>query len=164
MRVQLIAFGKLKTPGLRDAAEHYLKLLRPWMTLQEIEIKPIPVPDSSAATRLKIQGQEAKLLLQRLNDGETPFYLLDEGGNTLSTLKWAEMIRLWEGQGSRYQNVALCIGSSLGFSDELRKKAEGILSFGSQTLAHELARIVLMEQIFRAWSVVRGHPYHREGQ
>lgn len=146
---------------MRDAADHYLKLIRPWVELSEIELKPLSVPDKSDATRRRIQQKEGEELLSRIERlGKIPFYLLDEEGKALATLRWAEMARAWEAESAE---VALCIGSSLGFSDAVREKARGKLCLGPQTLPHELARVVLLEQLYRAWSVIRKHPYHNEG-
>lgn len=164
MRVHLIAFGKLKVPGLRDTADYYLKLLRPWASVEELELKPLHVADKAPTARKAIQDDEGRILLQSLKSrlGERgAFYLLDEGGKASGTQEWASRVREWEGQS--LTGLGLCIGSSLGFSDELRKAAKGRLSLGPQTLAHELARVVLLEQLYRAWSVTRGHPYHNEG-
>jgi 23S rRNA (pseudouridine1915-N3)-methyltransferase len=164
MKLALMAFGKLKTPGLQDSAEYYRKLLRSWIPVQEIEMKPLQVPDKAPATRARIQEKEADTLNEKLEGfltGRGVFYLLDEGGKARSTQEWAELVREWE--AGSIPEVAICVGSSLGFSKELRKKARGILSLGPQTLPHELARVVLLEQLYRAWGVTRGHPYHVEG-
>ncbi len=162
MQLQVVAFGKLKTPGLREAADYYSKLIRPWVTLEEIELKPISVPDKFPATRSQIQSKEAQILTERLGIGQKSrrhaLYLLDEDGRGHTTESWAGLVRQWEGES--IAQVSLCVGSSLGFSDDLRSKAKGILSLGPQTLPHELARVVLLEQLYRAWSVTRGHPYH----
>lgn len=164
MKLTIIAFGKLKTPGLAESAQYYQKLLRTWVPIQEVELKPMSVPDKSSATRAKIQEKEAVLLNDRLStvlSSRGVFYLLDEGGKDRTTAQWADLVRDWE--GSSLPEIALCIGSSLGFSESLRQRARGILSLGPQTLPHELARVVLLEQIYRAWSVTRGHPYHVQG-
>lgn len=164
MKVHLISFGKLRTPGLRDAMDYYVRNLRPWAEVDEIELKPIAVPDKSPATRARIQEKEAELLLERMQSAagdRAMLYLLDEKGKAWPTQQWAERVREWESAGGR--EPVLCIGSSLGFSDTLRKRAQGLVSLGPQTLPHELARVVLCEQLYRAWSVVRGHPYHNEG-
>ena len=164
MRLYLVAFGKLKTAGLRDTGDYYKKIIRPWAPLEEVELKPIAVPDKAAATRLKIQEKESALLTEKLSDLLSPrghFYILDETGKAKSTMHWAEMIREWSDES--IPEVAFCVGSSLGFTDALRKKARGVLSFGPQTFSHELARVVLLEQLYRGFSVVRGHPYHNEG-
>lgn len=164
MRLHLVTFGKLKTPGLRQAADYYKKLTRSWVQVEEIELKPVPVPDKSSATRARIQQKETELMLESISSRISPraeIYLLDETGKTLRTQDWAEHARQWEDYGS--SDVVLCIGSSLGFSEELRRKARGTFALGPQTLSHELARIVILEQLYRAWSVIRGHPYHVEG-
>ena len=164
MKLSLIAFGKLKSPGLEAAADYYRKLIRTWVPIQEIELKPMMVPDKSPATRAKIQQKEAIILEEKLESlltGRGVFYLLDEGGKTRTTQAWAELVTQWE--SSSIPEVAICVGSSLGFSAGLRNQANGIISLGPQTLPHELARVVLLEQLYRAWSVTRGHPYHVQG-
>lgn len=104
------------------------------------------------------------MLLDRIRprlEGGGALYLLDEKGRARPTLEWAELVRGWESTGLR--ELILCVGGSLGFSPEVRGKARGLFSLGPQTLPHELARVVLLEQLYRAWSVTRGHPYHNEG-
>ena len=163
MRLVLFAFGKLKTPGLRQTADYYQLLIRPWISLEEVELKPLSVPSKDPATRLSIQAKEGQLLLQahQRQAGGGPLYLLDEKGRSQPTRQWAEQAEKWEGSGSH--TISFCIGSSLGFSEEVRKRAAGQFSLGPQTLSHELARVVLLEQLYRTWSVLRKHPYHNEG-
>ncbi len=164
MRLLVYAFGKLKAPGLREAADYYQKLLRTWVPVEAVELKPVPVPDKSPATRSKIQSKETELLDSKFASQLSPraeIYLLDEGGRALTTQQWAQLVREIESRGA--PEVAFCVGSSLGFSDDLRRRSRSVLSLGPQTLPHELARVVLFEQLYRAWSVTRGHPYHNEG-
>src|SRR4051812_5958160 len=99
MRVHLVAFGKLKIAGLREAADYYARALRPWISLEEHELKPVSVPDKSAATRTRIQTEEGELLLDTLRArlGERgAFFLLDESGKAQTTGAWAESVRSWE--------------------------------------------------------------------
>lgn len=125
MRLYLFAFGKLKTPGLRSAADTYIKMLKPWVSFEEIELKPQPVPEKSTAARALIQNKEDSLLVEKLSSRLTSrgcFYLLDERGKNLPTRKWADLVRECEDGG--IPEIAFCVGSSLGFSSELRKKLE----------------------------------------
>jgi 23S rRNA (pseudouridine1915-N3)-methyltransferase len=164
MKVYLFAFGKLRTPGLREAADYYKKLIRTWQPIEEVELKPIAVPEKSPALRQQIQAKEAELLAERWDSLLSPraaVFLLDEGGRALTTQQWAKTVR--DLKDGSVPEAAFCIGSSLGFADALRKRSRAILSLGPQTLPHELARVVLLEQLYRAWSVVQGHPYHNEG-
>jgi len=164
MRLQLFAFGKLRTAGLRETADYYLRNLRPWTELHEEELKPLHVPDKSPGHRARIQEKEGALLTERLGKTVPPrgrIYLLDETGKNMTTRHWAELARELEASGT--PAAAFCIGSSLGFGEAPRARAHGLFSLGAQTLSHELARVVLLEQLYRAWSVIRGHPYHNEG-
>ncbi len=159
-----MTFGKLKTPGLREAADYYKKITSTWTSIQEIELKPLSVPNKSAATRTRIQEKEGEILLERLDHvakARHLFFLLDELGKTQNSEGWAQQVKEWESSGTAA--ISLCIGSSLGFSQAVRAKAHGRLSLGPQTLPHELARIVLLEQIYRAYSILKGHPYHNSG-
>ena len=163
MKLALIAFGKLKTPGLRQTADYYKTLLRPFASFDEIELKPQIVSEKSEASRRLIQQKEAAVLETKLTaqlGSRGVYYLLDETGKPDPTQGWVELVRKWEREGV---SVALCVGSSLGFDASIRASARGTLSLGPQTLSHELARVVLLEQLYRAWSVTRGHPYHNEG-
>ncbi len=160
MRIEVLAFGKLRGPGLREAADHYLKLSSKFVSITERELKPIPVPDKAEATRLQIQSREQSIIEGALSP-RSCLYLLDEGGKSLKTTEWAELLKRLSGES--WSSLHFALGSSLGFSSELKKKSKGVLSLGPQTLPHELARVVLYEQVFRAASLNAGHPYHVEG-
>jgi 23S rRNA (pseudouridine1915-N3)-methyltransferase len=164
VRVQIVAFGKLKTPGLREALDYYLRNLKPWASVEEMELKPLSVPDKSPATRKQVQEKEGSLLLDRLKpslESRGVLILLEESGKPLKTQDWVAELGTFESSGIR--EASFCIGSSLGFSPEVRARARRLLSLGPQTLSHELARVVLGEQLYRAYSVMNGHPYHNEG-
>jgi 23S rRNA (pseudouridine1915-N3)-methyltransferase len=164
MKIKILAFGKLKTPGLREALDYYLRNLKPWAPVEELELKPISVPDKSPTTRKQIQEKEGALLLDKLKpslDSRGILVLLDETGKAMPTQEWARLLKTWEEEGIR--EISFCIGSSLGFSPEVRTRARKTVGLGPQTLPHELARVVLGEQLYRAFSVNEGHPYHNEG-
>jgi 23S rRNA (pseudouridine1915-N3)-methyltransferase len=161
MKIQIAAFGKLKTPGLRDAADYYIRNLQPWCETTETELKPISVPDKSPATRLKIQSQEQERLLETIPKTRSALILLDETGKAMTTQGWVELFKSLQSQSM--QTAVFAIGSSLGHSDQVKAVAKFKVSLGPQTLSHELARVVLLEQLYRAWSVIQGHPYHNEG-
>ena len=164
MKIYIVTFGKLKAPGMREAADYYQRLARTFgHSIEEIELKPLAVSDKSAATRKKIQEKERDLLLEKLGtclSSRGAFYLLDEKGKAQATSAWAALVESWKDQS--IPEIALCIGSSLGFHSDLHAQARGLLSLGPQTLPHELARVVLCEQVYRALSVAAGYPYHNE--
>lgn len=164
MKIKVIAFGKLKNPGFRDSADHYLKNLRSFAEVEEIELKPERVESKSSSERKRLQEAEAGYFFERLKSlglESAPLIALDEGGKAMKTQDWAKALGELERTGHR--EIAFIIGSSIGLSEALKTRARLRLSLGPQTLAHELARVVLYEQIYRAFSILRGHPYHNEG-
>jgi len=168
MQLYIQAFGKIRTPGLREAANYYLRNIQPWMKTIENELKPAPLTDKSPQSRKQVQDKEALLLNQvieqsakKKTDSRQRIYLLDETASPLSTDDWAALARSWEDES--WNQVHLCIGSSMGFNQQMRDLSHGRISLGAQTLSHELARVVLYEQLYRAWSILRNHPYHHAG-
>ncbi len=162
MKIVVVSFGKLKTPGMADAAAYYANQLRNFSELTELELKPTPLPDkTSAATRAQVQAADEERLQSAISKSSGPrsrMYLLDERGKGLTTAGWAELLETAESQAAL--PLILVVGPSLGFSDAFRKKASGLLCLGPQTFPHELARVTLLEQLFRASSLRAGHPYH----
>jgi 23S rRNA (pseudouridine1915-N3)-methyltransferase len=139
-----------------DARDTYAKRLSAWADFEEIELKPEMVSDKSESTRARIQAKESAVFQSRLPE-PVRLVLLDERGKSLPTSGWAGLLRSWEASSVP---VVFGIAGSLGFAEDLRKKASLVISLGPQTLSHELARVVLLEQLYRALSVLRGHPYH----
>ena len=92
MKLHLFAFGKLRTPGLREAADYYQKVIQPWVPLEEVELKPVPVPSKSASVRTQVQEKETLLLREKLANRLSSrgiYYLLDESGKAMNTRSWA---------------------------------------------------------------------------
>jgi 23S rRNA (pseudouridine1915-N3)-methyltransferase len=153
VKVTLLAFGKLKNPGLRDAQDYYLSLGRSILggALAEVELKTSSKP-----------GEETTRVRERLpRSGKWALILMDERGQSHRTTEWAQALKKIRDQGT--SELFFAVGSSYGFSEDLRKEAHALWSLGPQTLPHELARVVLTEQIYRSFSLLLGHPYHHEG-
>jgi len=163
MKITILAFGKLKTPGLREAADYYLKLIQPWIEVRELELKPIELKDKSPENRKIVQSKESQILLKEFQKLPHPsaIIFLDEKGKPLSTQQWKNEMENFMQSGIK--TILICIGSSIGFDESLKHHVKLKISLGPQTLSHELARTVLVEQLYRTWSVMKGHPYHVEG-
>jgi len=161
-KIQIIAFGKLRAPGVREATDYYLRNLRPWAQAQELELKQHELSDRKPASRLLAQQKESEKLeeaLAKLDRSRARIVVLDERGAQWSTEDWAKKIQGW--QLESVTDIAFCIGGTTGFDPAwVRKNAHVTLSFGKQTTSHEIARLILAEQLYRAHSVIQGHPYH----
>lgn len=165
MRGTLIAFGKLKTPGVRETVDYYLRNLKPWWALEEIELKQAPRDVKSASDRQLNQRDEADAFRKIIASKKTHrarLILLDETGKSGSTLEWSSRFESYRGDGT--QHLFIGIGSAYGWDADLKKEADLLWSFGRETLSHEIARAVLAEQLYRIHAVLNRHPYHNEGE
>ena len=153
MKIIIGAVGKMKKKSPEEALiNDYISKTRWPVEIKEVEEKrSLPVDDLKSA--------ESELLLKALpNDAK--IVVLDERGETLSSRELADKIRVWQDGG--VGTVAFLIGGANGHSDALRRRADLKLSFGRMTLPHMLMRVVLVEQIYRAKTILDGHPYHRD--
>lgn len=112
----------------------------------------------SGHTIARLQQQEAEKIKTKIKTGSLNI-ALDEHGKQWSTQQWAEQYRDWL---LYHPMVNFIIGGPDGLSPEILSMADRTIALGRMTLPHGLARVVLIEQLYRAWSVVEGHPYHRE--
>ncbi len=152
MRITLAAVGRDKSGPTRELYQHYIKRLTWSFSLREVEErKPLP------AAQLKLR--EAELLRDALPKGAT-LVALDERGKNVSSVEFAQMIGQWRDSG--IQDLAFIIGGADGLDESLRAQAVRNLSFGRMTWPHMMVRALLAEQLYRAQSILTGHPYHRE--
>ncbi len=160
MRVLIAAAGKWKTGKKsggktgpeRALFEHYAGRISFALELREIEEKKKLKPDL-------LKRREGELLLAQVPVGAV-VVALDEAGKTLSSTAFAEKIGRWRDDGVR--DVAFIIGGADGLDGAVKKRADLMISFGSQTWPHLLVRGLLAEQIYRAECILAGHPYHRD--
>ena len=151
MKIDILAIGALKKGPLYDTYHTYLKRLGWSVTLIELESK---LRDDKAR-----QKDEQEKILKHINP-QAFVFTLDERGKSLPSSKFAEKIKdIQNGGQSHFQFI---LGGADGLTDVVREKSDFLLSFGVQTWPHMLARVMLLEQIYRAQQILSGHPYHRE--
>ncbi len=152
MNILVAAVGKGRRGPERELFELYAKRL-PWpSSLREVEVRR----PSDAATR---RNREAEMLLQAVPD-RAMVVALDERGRTLRSADFAHRLRDWADDG--VADVAFLIGGADGHGETVRHRADLLLSLGAMTWPHLLVRAMLAEQLYRAASILQGHPYHRE--
>ena len=152
MRITLAAVGRDKSGPTRDLYQHYVKRLNWPLTLREVEERK-PLPSAS------LKRREAELLRDALPKGAT-LIALDERGKSLSSPEFARMIGQWRDNG--VQDIAFVIGGADGLHEDLRNDAARSICFGRMTWPHMMVRALLAEQLYRAQSILAGHPYHRD--
>jgi 23S rRNA (pseudouridine1915-N3)-methyltransferase len=138
-----------------SACAEYLKRMPRETSLEIVEIKP----DKRAAGKNSevVQEAEAKRILEIV--GKDYLIALDERGQEVTTLQLAERMKTWLGSG---RDVALVVGGADGLHPGLKQKADWLWGLSKLTLPHGMVRVLLAEQLYRAWSVINHHPYHRE--
>lgn len=156
MNITIICVGKLKERFWVDACNEYLKRLKPYA---QINIKEIPDVDPAKAGGIAGSlEREGAAIVAALPDRAHVFLLAIQGKQRTSEEFSARLDQLAL-QGK--SDIAFVIGGSDGVNDAVRKRANETFSFGSITLPHNLARVVLLEQIYRAFKISRGEPYHK---
>jgi len=144
MKLKIAWIGKTKEPAIQALTDDYVKRLSHYA-----QVEPAPVKDESVL--LKYCASDARPTRHTL-------VLLDGRGKQLSSEELAKFLR--EHQERNPLPLLFAIGPADGFTDEARKAAGLVLSLSKMTLPHELARIVLLEQLYRAFTILKGHPYH----
>ncbi len=157
--VNIICVGKLKEKYLRDASDEYIKRLTAFCKLNIIEITPYALPDSP--TRAQIDAgleAEGKQILSKIQNGAYVYAMCIEGKQRSSEALSAEFDKLSVFGES---NLTFIIGGSFGLSDAVKARADAKLSMSEMTFPHQLARIMLLEQIYRAFQISTGGKYHK---
>lgn len=153
MRILLTAIGKMNPKSPEYALmQEYSKRLSWKLEVRECELRK-NVSDS-------VRKAEETALLWEASQGEEKRIALDEKGKTLSSQEFADAIKAWQNQG--VSSLAFIIGGADGLDKERLKSADMLLSFGRMTMPHMLVRALLAEQLYRAQTIISGHPYHRE--
>lgn len=159
MQIRILAVGKIKEPYLRDGIAEYEKRLRPYVKVQVIEI-----PDEkralhpSAAQELLAKEREGERILAAIPP-EACVVVLDVHGCLQSSEDLAAHIHDWEIAGKN--NIVMVIGGDLGISPAVISRAHLRLSISPMTFTHQMVRMILLEQIYRAFRILRGEPYHK---
>jgi 23S rRNA (pseudouridine1915-N3)-methyltransferase len=145
VKLRVAWVGKTKEPAIRALTGEYLERLHRYLPTESQEVA----------------SEEALLKLAERASGRTrpTLVLLDQRGRQFTSEQFAELLRDQQDRGT--QQLLFAIGPADGFTDQGRHAADLILSFGKMTLSHELARVVLLEQLYRAFTILKGHPYHK---
>lgn len=154
MRISVIAVGSMKEPHFRAAADEYLKRLRPYADVRVTEVRDRDL----GADEARAVAEEGRGILKAVPDGAF-VAALEADGREMSSEELAEWLGARMNAGD--SDIAFVIGGAAGMSPEVRSAARERLSLSRMTLPHQLARVVLLEQVYRAFRILRGEPYHR---
>ena len=159
MTIAVVGVGRLRERFYRDAADEYLKRLKRFGPVEEIELPDLPEPaNSSPAIEEQIRRREGEAILARVKPGDYVVALCIDG-RQMPSEQLAARVRALEDRG--VQRALFVIGGSLGLSDAVVRRADERLSFSPMTFPHQLARVMLLEQLYRARKIGANERYHK---
>ena len=159
MKITILCVGKIKEKFYRDAIAEYEKRLSRYCKFEIIEVADEKTPDNaSEVVECQIKEKEAERMLKHLKEGAFVCALAIDG-KQLDSVEFSEKIENLGISGTSH--IIFLIGGSLGMSEELQKKADMKLSFSKMTFPHQLMRVILLEQIYRAYRIINHEPYHK---
>ncbi|MES2771696.1 MAG: 23S rRNA (pseudouridine(1915)-N(3))-methyltransferase RlmH [Pseudomonadota bacterium] len=157
MKLTIFAVGHKMPEWISQGCAEYIKRMPRELPLSVVEIKPEARASNGAKTRATLLAAEATRLHAAM-PGYQRLVVLDERGEDLNTQQFAQRLDQWMREGG---DTAFVIGGADGIDEALKKAAQVRLRLSSLTLPHAMARLILCEQVYRAISVLRNHPYHR---
>jgi len=159
LQIEVLAVGKIKENYLKKGIEEYLKRLQPYAKLNIIEISEEKLPSNpSPKDEEEVKNKEGDRILARLKE-DTFIAVLDKDGDMPTSEGLAEKLQQLMVSGKSH--LTIIIGGSLGLPDRVLKRADIRLSFGKLTYPHQLMRLIVLEQIYRCFKIIRGEPYHK---
>ena len=159
MNIKIVCVGKLKEKYFKDGIEEYVKRMSRFA-----KVKIVQVPDEKAPEKLspaemeQVKEIEGKRILDKIKDKEYVYVTAIKGKERTSEAFAKELSNLTT---YGHSDITFVIGGSLGTSDAVNKRADDLISFGKFTMPHQLMRLVLIEQIYRAFMINSGSPYHK---
>ncbi|MEP0131933.1 MAG: 23S rRNA (pseudouridine(1915)-N(3))-methyltransferase RlmH [Eudoraea sp.] len=157
MRIKLLTIGKTDSGELQKLIDVYLKRLKHY-----VKFELTVLPDIKNTKNLSASDQmdkEAELILKHIDSTDTLF-LLDENGKEYTSVGFANQLQ--KQMNSGIKEWVLVIGGPYGFSDAIKQKASGIISLSKMTFSHQMVRLFVVEQIYRAFTILRNEPYHHK--
>ncbi len=156
LKIKIIALGKIKEKFLKDGIGEFLKRLTPYATVEVVELAPVEIYDDNLIT--KALDEEGEKILSFIKE-DSYVITLEIQGKQLSSEEFAEKINEITVDG--VNELVFVIGSSCGLSSNVSKRADFKLSFSKMTFLHQFARLILIEQIYRAFKILKNEKYHK---
>jgi len=147
VKIKIAWIGKTKEPAIQSLTAEYLKRISRY-----VDVEGIAVRDEAAVLAMAGRARASK------SAAKSTLFLMDSRGKEFSSEQFAKV--LGDYQDRNPLPLVFAVGGANGFSDQARASAQQVISLGKMTLAHEVARVVLLEQVYRAFTILKGHPYH----
>ncbi len=150
--VIILAIGKIRENHFAEAADEYIKRLKPYARVEMVELGPTPFNNSNKNKAKKLEAEKILNYLEKHSDSR--IFILHEEGENINSRDFARTLERSNGR------TIFVVGGSLGFDDSVLEKSWQKLSLSPLTFPHEMARVILLEQIYRAATIIKGKEYH----
>ena len=157
MNLILLTVGKTDVPWVKEGLDLYTSRLRHYAPFSVVEIPELK--KVSALTRQQIKEKEGELILKQVGQQDI-LLLLDEHGRECRSLEFAEFLEKQMATGAK--NLIFTVGGAYGFSEAVYRRANWKLSLSKMTFSHQMVRTIFAEQLYRAFTILKGEPYHHE--
>ena len=157
MKITLLTVGKTDISWVKSGIKTYVSRLKYYIPFTMVEIPELK--NVSALSREQIKTREGELLLKQIRPGEDVI-LLDEHGKEFTSVQWADVLEKKISLGGR--DSTFIIGGAYGFSEDVYQRANSKISLSKMTFSHQMVRTIFVEQLYRAFTIMRGEPYHHE--
>ena len=157
MEVKLVTVGKTDVPWVKEGLDLYVSRLRHYVPFSLVEIPQLK--NVSAFSEDQIKDREGELILKQVTSGDR-VVLLDERGKEYRSVEWADWIGRQLAQGGKA--LVFVVGGAYGFSQKVYDRADSKVSLSKMTFSHQMVRTVFAEQLYRAFTILKGEPYHHE--
>jgi 23S rRNA (pseudouridine1915-N3)-methyltransferase len=157
MKITLLLVGKTAFPYINEGISIYEKRLSHYVNYSRVEIPELK--GVQAMSKEQIKEKEGELILKNIKNTDDVI-LLDERGNTFTSLEWAAHLQKkinYEGK-----DIVFVIGGAYGFSQKVYQRAGSKISLSKMTFSHQIIRVIFLEQLYRAFTIMKGEPYHHE--
>lgn len=154
MKNSILCIGKTTSPFLKEGVNHYLNRLRYYSKVDYIEL---PDVSTKGLSQDQLKEREGELFLRHIKPEDT-LILLDEKGNEWSSVEFAGWLQ--QKMNASAKHIVFVIGGAFGFSDEVYHRTSHRLSFSKMTFSHEMIRLILAEQLYRAHTILKNEKYH----
>lgn len=159
MQIHVVAIGKVKEPYLRDGITEYLRRLTGFCSFKCTEYPEFRMKENPGYSDITAACMQEGIQLLKAAESSRLLIALDPMGLSISSEELAKRLKKWEIEGPH--QIAILIGGPYGLSDEIRNRVDILISLSPMTFPHQMVRLILMEQIYRAYTINKGLPYHR---
>jgi len=155
MKLRLLCVGKTTETYLQEGESVYLKRLKHYCSIEKMDIPELK--NARKLSREQIKKAEGELILKALVPGER-LILLDENGKTFDSEGFSKQLQVFLNQGGK--GICFAVGGAYGFSQEVYDRSEGKIRLSDMTFSHQMVRLFFLEQLYRAFTILKGEPYH----